>query len=99
MAKGRNTSVISLRLPDEVVRALRSKAQYQGLSLSDYLKQDKLFQPSVSNEKQDLSLVRNRHGDLIPESDWDKFRKHPGRNCPCGSKLPFRDCHGKNLSS
>jgi hypothetical protein len=99
MAKGRNTTVISLRLPDEVVKALRSKAEAKGVSLSDYLKQDKLFQPEVLNEKQDLSQVRNRHGNLIPESDWEDFRKHPGRKCPCGSKLPFRDCHGKNLSS
>lgn len=45
MVKGRNTTVISLRLPDEVVQTLKWKAKSQGLSLSDYLKKDKLFQP------------------------------------------------------
>lgn len=43
----------------------------------------------------DKEPVMNRHGKIIPESDWEYFRKHPDKNCPCGSKIQYRYCHGK----
>ncbi|MFC1972384.1 ribbon-helix-helix protein, CopG family [Chloroflexota bacterium] len=110
MVKGRNTTVISLRLPDDVVRLLKVKANDEGLSLSELLKKDELFQPQINTEdevQEGLNLiklakanavegkVKNRQGKIIPESDWKYFRKHPDKNCPCGSKTAYRLCHGR----
>ena len=38
MTKGRNTSVLTVRLPDEVATSLRAEARMRKLLLNDYLK-------------------------------------------------------------
>jgi hypothetical protein len=40
MVKGRNTAVISIRLPDDLKNRLRAKARNKHLTLSDYIKRD-----------------------------------------------------------
>jgi hypothetical protein len=40
MVKGRNTTFVSIRLPDDVVTRLKAKARNRKSSLSDFLKRD-----------------------------------------------------------
>jgi len=53
----------------------------------------------IQNNERDEEPVRNRQGKIIPDSDWEYFKKHPDKICPCGSKIQYRYCHGTgNLS-
>ena len=85
MVKGRNTTVISLRLPDDDVKRLKVKARNVGLTLSDYLKQNikPLHSPNVGQVVSDGLEDTNRPPKFVGA------QKTPSNApCPCGSKHP-----------
>jgi hypothetical protein len=90
MSKGRNTSVVSIRLPDDVVIGLKAKAVKQNLPLSEYLKLEilKTFPDLDSSDT------------LAKPSALPATRIGPKQPCPCGAKYPdgnlkqYRHCCG-----
>ena len=95
MAKGRNTTVIALRLPDELVTRLKSRAKAQGLTLSDYLKPE--IQCLAGLKGQGLG------SDVVNASTKVVKSESPNQPCPCGAKHPdgnpkkYKHCCGKLL--
>ena len=53
----------------------------------------------IQKNEHDEEPVKNRNGQIISESDWEYFRKHPDKICPCGSKIQYKYCHGKGKLS
>lgn len=88
MVKGRNTSVISLRLPDEAIRRLKSRAKSKGLSLTEYLKGDSLFQSVLPHESkaQEDFLMDSTTREEVEELKVPKVG--PNQPCPCGATWP-----------
>ena len=101
MSKGRNTTVVGIRLPDEVVNRLKSLARKDRQTMTELLK------PVIT----DFTLNRNSDGTiqnspetkrkiLIPSSG--KIPKiSPNSPCPCGALHPdgkpkkYKHCCGK----
>jgi hypothetical protein len=107
--KGRNTTVISLRLPDEAVGRLKAKAKKRGLSLSEYLKEDALYQSVLSEEKRGLASSKITPPCEIKTEDAKNSKEEvelpkvqPNQPCPCGALHPdgkpkkYKHCHGNS---
>lgn len=92
MAKGRNTSVVSVRLPDDVISSLKTEAFKRNLSLSEYLKQGILKMVSV---KMDTSQTQ------LKPLQGSFLQVEPRKPCPCGATYPdgnfkqYRHCCGQ----
>jgi len=110
MSKGRNTSVVSIRLPDEIVKRLQSLAKKKRLTMTELLKPvigNFAFRgriPSVIYTTEPAQDVIEEPPDLELEPDYWKDSdtkpkvKYPGtpRNapCPCGSGKKYKKCCG-----
>ena len=96
MTKGRNTSVISLRLPDDVITRLKAKARTKRQTLSDYLKTDVESLARAHNEVLDGKVVAFPMRGII--------KVLPNQPCPCGAKHPdgkpkkYKHCCGSQSS-
>jgi hypothetical protein len=93
MTKGRNTSVVSIRLPDGVISTLKAEAFKQCLSLSEYLKQI-ILSPGAINLDSSEPQVKSMRGITS--------RLSPNKPCPCGAKYSdgnfkkYKHCCGKS---
>ncbi len=101
MTKGRNTAVVSARLPDELVRRLKAKARSNRVTVSEMI--GKLLESGLmSREMIDREVIKARknverdQGRLSEgvsiETQEEKKVEYPGtaRNapCPCGALHP-----------
>ncbi len=98
MTRGRNTSKISLRLPDDVIHSLRLYSVSQGKSLTDVVRP--LILDFAKFAKEDIAQRINIHpnysgGGVVAGKDSQPYGK-VSRNalCPCGSGLKYKRCHG-----
>lgn len=57
MAKGRNTVVIAIRIPDSVYAIIKRRAAKRGLSVTDWLKKVVIYD-------QHIASVNTKEGDL-----------------------------------
>jgi len=106
MVKGRNTTYVGVRLPDELASRLRSEARKHKLSFSDYLRSilsnnwklpDTVFEPQFTDDSE-LPPDLDKNPDYWKSLDLKPEVKYPGtpRNapCPCGSGKKYKKCHG-----
>jgi preprotein translocase subunit SecA len=98
MTKGRNTSKISIRLPDDAINSLRLYSVSQGKSLTDIIRPLILDLAKVAEK--DIAQRSNIHpnysgGGVVAGKDSQSYDK-VSRNalCPCGSGKKYKRCHG-----
>lgn len=108
MTKGRNTTPVCIRMPDELYFELKKRADSENKPLADFIrsvlaalvngeviaKAERAYNEKLSNES--LSNKKTEaNGRKLP----DKYGRYPGtgRNelCPCGSGLKYKKCHGR----
>lgn len=97
MVKGRNTSTITIRLPDNVVNRLKNKAKMTGQTVSDIVKpaiydlvlisKEGLVKPGIPIKKVVEERLEIKTGDRFPGT----ARSAP---CPCGSGKKYKRCCG-----
>jgi uncharacterized protein YecA (UPF0149 family) len=94
--KGRNTTVISARIPDKLAIRLRQRVSDLGVTLSEYIELT-------------LELVDRSQSGFEIRRQWDRVclqptteiahnsDEIPGKNdiCPCGSGKKYRKCCGQ----
>lgn len=97
MSKGRNTTVVGVRLPDEIVAKLKALSRSRRQTISELMTQ-------AVREFVDYSHLSDIHrqvalGRIPPFVETKKEESYPevSRNalCPCGSGLKYKRCHGK----
>lgn len=110
MTKGRNTSIVSVRMPDEIVNQLKKMARNRRQSMTELLKpviENFAFRgniPRVTYKTEKDDEMMEEPPDLEEELDYWKENetkskvKYPGtpRNalCPCGSGKKYKRCCG-----
>jgi predicted transcriptional regulator len=103
MSKGRNTTVVGARLPDELVTRLKALARSRRRTISELVTQavrELVDYSHLSDEKRQTILERR-----LPKVEIKKEETFPvvARNapCPCGAKNPdgspkkYKRCHGR----
>jgi hypothetical protein len=105
--KGRNTSVISLRLDDDVIKYLKTKARNRNLTLSDYLKNEikELHKAEIKYEA--IRIENEKLGSPGFKEVTKEIEIKIGDNqpCPCGAKYPdgnrkkYKHCCGSKRKS
>ena len=103
MTKGRNTAVVSVRLPDDIISHLKQMAKHRRQSMTELLTPQfkKMVDEDIKKQrlrqmKQTLPEIPESYS-IIPEEPEISMFKGVGRNepCPCGSGLKYKKCHGK----
>ena len=99
MSKGRNTTVVGVRLPDKVVNRLKSLARKNRQTITELLKPvitDFAVNGRDGDMIQSSTEVAPKQPRIIPSPQQDVFPK-VGRNdpCPCGSGKKYKRCHGR----
>ena len=97
MTKGRNTTVVGVRLPDETVAKLKRLAHSRRRSVSELMKQaiSDYIGHSNLNKPKKQKVINEKP--VEPEVKQEETFPKVGRNdpCPCGSGLKYKRCHGK----
>lgn len=107
MSKGRNTTLLSVRLPDELYNGIVARAKLRNQSISDWVR----FSLSYSCGMKSVETLSPIIEDNGTSSDKEVLilslpsGSKPSKNqpCPCGAKWldgkpkKFKHCHGSAL--
>jgi len=100
MVKGRNTTIISVRVGDAVLDNMRGMASKRKVSFSDYLRSlfATYWKMPVSVPSEDPPLVPSQKASLRSRQSAKPSTPivpKVSRNapCPCGSGLKYKRCH------
>lgn len=108
MSRGRNTTVVGIRLPDEVVDRLKSIARGRGQTMTELLKPviatfavGGRFPNEISNSPRveaESPRVKPELPHVVPSQTSEKFPK-VARNapCSCGSGKKYKRCCGNDI--
>lgn len=100
MTKGRNTSVLTVRLPDELATSLRTEARRRKLLLNDYLKSILASHWELRDKDEITPLDLAKEPEPETKSKIKYPKTSPNAPCPCGALHPdgipkkYKYCHG-----